>query len=136
MPTLADIYRTLQDHEAAEKTAAVKKQAIASPQGGGSPTIGATLEDVLGSNVAETKVRIKKKLEEVAGAQKAQEGLGANPNEDPSQIQAPNVGDKMPPGGEKGLQIPTGLSGKVSAAPRNICPRNNWQFRWPRFNVP
>jgi hypothetical protein len=116
MPTLAEIYRTLQDHEAAEKTASVKKQAIASPQGGGQPGIAATLEDVLGSNVAETKVRIKKKLEEASGAQSAAEGLGAHPEEAPTQVQAPVQGDKMPPGGEKGVQVTTGLSGKLSAA--------------------
>jgi hypothetical protein len=115
MPTLAEIYRTLQEHEAAEKTASVKKQAIASPHGAGQPGIGATLEDVLGSNVAETKVRIKKKLEEVAGGEKAVEGLSAHPEESPAQVQAP-AAVKMAPGGEKGEQVTTGLSGKVSAA--------------------
>lgn len=116
MPTLAEIYRTLQEHETAEKTASVKKQAIASPQGGGAPGVSATLEDVLGSNVAETKVRIKKKLEEAAGAQAAAEGLGSHPEEAPTQVQAPVQGDKMPPGGEKGVQVATGLSGKLAAA--------------------
>jgi hypothetical protein len=115
MPTLAEIYRTLQEHETAEKTASVKKQAIASPHGGGAPGVAATLEDVLGSNVAETKVRIKKKLEEAAGAQSAAEGLGAHPEEAPTQVQAPVQGDKMPPGGEKGVAVTTGLSGKLAA---------------------
>jgi hypothetical protein len=118
MPTLAEIYRTLQEHETAEKTASVKKQAIASPQSGGQPGISATLEDVLGSNVAETKVRIKKKLEEAAGAQASAEGLGSHAEEAPTQSQAPVQGDKMPPGGEKGVAVPTGLSGKLAAAAR------------------
>lgn len=118
MPTLAEIYRVLQEHEATEKTAAVKKQAIASPQrGSGAPAaeVGATLEDVLGSNIAETKVRIKKKLEEVAGGQKAVEGLTAHPEEAPGQAQAPINEDKMPPGGDKGTSIPAGIGGKLSA---------------------
>jgi hypothetical protein len=119
MPTLAEIYRTLQEHEVAEKTAAVKKQAIASPHSGGEAGISATLEDVLGSNIAETKVRIKKKLEEVAGGEKALEGLSAHPEEAPSQSQAP-AAVKMAPGGEKGVSIPSGLSGKLSAAAARV----------------
>lgn len=115
MPTIADLYRSLKEHEEISKTAAVKKTAIESTHAPGQTGVAAALEDVLGSNVAETKVRIKKKLEDVAGVQKAQEGLGAHPEESPSQSQAPIVGDKMPPGGDKGTAAPAGLSGKLSA---------------------
>lgn len=117
MPTIADIYRTLQDHEKMEKSAALKKKAIASPErGSGAPAaeVGAVLEDVLGPNVAETKVRIKKKLEEVAGQAKAQEGLASDADdENPATNQGPIVGDKMPPGGD-----PSGLAGKAAEAPK------------------
>jgi len=104
MPTIGEIYRTLKEHEEMNKTAEVKKQAIASPQrGAGQPAaeVGAVLEDVLGQNIAETKVRIKKKLEEVAGGQRAAEGLASDADdENPATNQGPIVGDKMPPAGE------------------------------------
>lgn len=91
------------EHEKLEKSASVK-QAIASPQrGSGAPAaeVGAVIEDVLGQNIAETKVRIKKKLEEVAGQQKAVEGLASDADDEtPATNQGPIVGDKMPPSGE------------------------------------
>jgi hypothetical protein len=100
MPTIADIYRTLKEHEELEKSAAVKKTAIANPAGGAGATVGEAIENVLGPNIAETKVRIKKKLEEVAGQQKAVEGLSANrEDEHPASTQTPRAGDQMPPGG-------------------------------------
>lgn len=116
MPTIAEIYRALKEHEDLSKTAEVKKQAIASPQrGAGQPAaeVGAALEDVLGQNIAETKIRIKKKLEEVAGQQKAVEGLSSDAiDESPATNQGPVVGDKMPPAGEPSG---AGVAAKVSA---------------------
>lgn len=101
MPTIQDIYQMLQQHEDAAKTASIKKEAIASPQRGtGDPAseMGAVLEDVLGPNVAETKVRIKKKLEEVSGAQQALAGVASEANEEAiNTTMAPQLGDKMPP---------------------------------------
>lgn len=103
MPTIQELYRMITEHETVEKTAAEKK-AIASPQrGSGAPAaeVGAVLEDVLGQNMAETKVRIKKKLEEVSGQQRAAEGVAADAeDESPALNQGPIVGDKMPPSGE------------------------------------
>lgn len=103
MPTIQELYRMVTEHEKLEKSASVK-QAIASPQrGSGAPAaeVGAVLEDVLGPNIAETKVRIKKKLEEVAGGQKAVEGLASDADDEtPATNQGPIVGDKMPPSGE------------------------------------
>jgi hypothetical protein len=103
MPTIQELYRMVTEHEKLEKSASVK-QAIASPQrGSGAPAaeVGAVIEDVLGQNIAETKVRIKKKLEEVAGQQKAVEGLASDADDEtPATNQGPIVGDKMPPSGE------------------------------------
>lgn len=119
MPTIADIYRQLKEHEDLEKSAAVKKQAIASPQrGAGQPAaeVGAALEDVLGQNIAETKIRIKKKLEETAGAMKAVEGLSSDADdESPVTNQGPVVGDKMPPAGEpSGAGVAAKLSSQTA----------------------
>lgn len=104
MPTIGELYRMVTEHEKLEKSASVKKQAIQSPQrGSGDPAneVGAVLEDVLGQNIAETKARIKKKLEEVAGAQQAAAGLASDADdESPATNQGPIVGDKMPPAGE------------------------------------
>jgi len=103
MPTIQELYRMVTEHEKLEKSAAEKK-AIASPQRGqGAPAneVGAVLEDVLGQNIAETKVRIKKKLEEVSGVQEAATGLAADADDEaPAVNQGPIVGDKMPPAGE------------------------------------
>jgi hypothetical protein len=100
MPTIADIYRSILSHEELEKSAAVKKTAIANPVGGAGASVGEAIENVLGPNIAETKVRIKKKLEEVAGQAKAVEGLSANrEDEHPASTQTPRAGDQMPPGG-------------------------------------
>ncbi len=111
MPTLQEIYESLQHHEDMSKTAAVKKTAIESTKAPGQSGVAAAIDDVIGDNVLDTKVRIKKKLEDAAGAAKASEGLTAHPEEMPSQAQAPIQGDKMPPSGDKG----TSVSSKVSA---------------------
>lgn len=103
MPTVEQLFKQIKEHEDITKTAAVKKTAIASPARaeGAAAEVGHVLNDVLGSNMADTKIRIKKKLEEVSGAQRAQEGLGSGGAEEmPAAIQAPALGDKMPPGGE------------------------------------
>jgi hypothetical protein len=117
MPTIADIFRTLKEHEELQKTAQTK-EGIASPQrGAGQPAgeVGAVLEDVLGQNIAETKVRIKKKLEEVAGADRAIEGLTSDSDDEkPSDAQKPNVGDKMPPAGDVGAGVAAKVSGQTA----------------------
>lgn len=110
MPTIAEIYQTLKSHEELEKSAAAKKasekKAILAPSGAGGGSPAAAIEDVLGENVAETKVRIKAKLQEAAGASQAVEGLAADADDEkPSDSQAPIVGDKMPPAGEKGVAV-------------------------------
>lgn len=115
MPSIADLYRTLVDHEEMKKTAAVKKTAIESTHAPGQTGVAAAMEDVLGNNVAETKIRIKKKLEDVAGAQKVQEALGDHAEEMPGQAQAPIQGDKMPPGGDKGVSASSKVSEKLTA---------------------
>jgi hypothetical protein len=115
MPTIGEIYRALKEHEDMAKTAQTK-EGIASPQrGAGQPAaeVGAVLEDVLGQNIAETKVRIKKKLEEAAGSAQAVEGLSSDANdENPATNQGPIVGDKMPPAGEASG---SGVAAKMSA---------------------
>lgn len=110
MPTIADIYRTLKEHEELEKSAAVKKQAIANPVGGPGANVQESIDNVLGPNIAETKVRIKSKLEAAAGQAKAVEGLSSNrEDEHPASTQQPRVGDKMPPSGD------VGVAGKAAA---------------------
>lgn len=100
MPTLRELYAMMNEAEASEKTASTK-QAIDSPQRGAGDTageVGAVLEDVMGDNMQETKVRIKKKLEEMSGAQSAADGLMANVQQEGlNSSQAPQVADKMPP---------------------------------------
>lgn len=118
MPSIQEIFRTMKEHEDMEKAAAAKT-AIQSPQrGSGDPAgeIGATLEDVMGPNVAEMKVRIKKKLDEVAGQAKAVEGLTAHPEESPTAIQQPQLGDKMPPGGDTSIPPAKAAADKAKAA--------------------
>jgi hypothetical protein len=112
MPTISEIFATIKAHEQAEKTASVKKEAIANPTGGpGADVIQAT-DNVLGGNVAETKVKIKQKLDAVAGKAMEAAGLSANADvEKPQDAQKPILGDKMPPGGDMGA----GLAAKVSA---------------------
>lgn len=100
MPTIGEIYRQLQEHEDMKKTAS-KKEAIANPAGGAGATSAEAIDNVIGPNVAETKVRIKAKLQEMAGGQKAVEGLSSDADDEkPSDIQAPQLGDKMPPAGD------------------------------------
>lgn len=110
MPTIAEIYETLKSHEEMEKAASAKKasekKAILAPSGAGGGSPAAALEDVLGENIAETKIRIKAKLQEAAGASQAVEGLAADADDEkPSDSQAPIVGDKMPPAGDKGVAV-------------------------------
>lgn len=121
MPTLAELFQAISEHEEMKKTAAVKKQAIDNPSGSGGASPAAALEDVLGQNVAETKVRIKAKLQEASGASQAAEGLASDSDdENPAAVQAPIVGDKMPPAGEMGAghadpaPVP-GVGAKLSA---------------------
>lgn len=103
MPTIADIFRTLKEHEELEKSAAVKKTAIANPNGGAGANVQESIDNVLGPNMAETKVRIKSKLEAAAGQAKAVEGLSSNrEDEHPGSTQQPRLGDKMPPSGDVG----------------------------------
>jgi len=111
MPTIADIFRTLKEHEELEKSAAVKKTAIANPNGGGpGANVQESIDNVLGPNMAETKVRIKSKLEAAAGQAKAVEGLSSNrEDEHPASTQQPRLGDKMPPSGD------VGAAGKAAA---------------------
>ena len=100
MPTIGEIYRMMKEHEETEKTAAVKT-AIDSPQRGQGQVAdetGAVLEDVLGGNVAETKIRIKKKLEAMSGQQAAAEGVASEANEESiNSTMTAQVGEKMPP---------------------------------------
>ena len=121
MPTIADIYKTMLEHEdiaktAAEKTAAEKK-AILAPSGAGGGSPAAAIEDVIGDTVAATKVRIKAKLQEAAGAEQAAVGLASDADDEkPSDSQAPIIGDKMPPAGEKGVSTSTETAAAVGAA--------------------
>ena len=100
MPTLKELYEMMNEAEAAEKTASTK-EAIDSPKRGqGDPAgeVGAVLEDVMGDNMQETKVRIKKKVEEMSGGQAAAEGLASNVQDEAlNTAQAPVIADKMPP---------------------------------------
>lgn len=120
MPTIADIYKTMLEHEdiaktAAEKTAAEKK-AILAPSGAGGGSSAAAIEDVIGDTVAATKVRIKAKLQEAAGAEQAAAGLASDADDEkPSDSQAPIIGDKMPPAGEKGVSTSTETAAAVGA---------------------
>jgi len=115
MPTIQELYKQMTEHEEMAKSASLKKTAIQSTKAPGQSGTGAAIEDVLGSNIAETKIRIKKKLEEVSGGQEVADALGAHAEEQPNQSQAPHHDDKMPPEGDKGVQAPAGLSGKLSA---------------------
>jgi hypothetical protein len=119
MPTIADIYRTLKEHEELEKSASQKKTAIANPAGGPGASVSDAIENVLGPNIAETKVRIKKKLEEVAGQQKAVEGLGSNrEDEHPASTQTPQAGDQMPPGGSAKAAAASAKAEEKKAEPK------------------
>jgi hypothetical protein len=121
MPTIAEIYQTLQQHEELAKTAGAKKKAgektaILAPSGAGGGSPAAAIEDVIGENIAATKLRIKAKLQETAGAEQAAEGIAADADDEkPSDSQAPIVGDKMPPAGEKGVAVSPETAAAVGA---------------------
>jgi hypothetical protein len=120
MPTISDIYKTMLEHEDIAKTAAEKKasekSAILAPSGAGGGSPAAAIEDVIGETVAATKVRIKAKLQESAGAEQAAVGLAADADDEkPSDSQAPIIGDKMPPAGEKGVSTSAETAAAVGA---------------------
>ncbi len=120
MPTIAEIYQTLQQHEEMAKTAsekkAAEKKAILAPSGAGGGSPAAAMEDVIGENIAATKLRIKAKLQETAGAEQAAQGIASDADDEkPSDSQAPIVGDKMPPAGEKGVSTSVETAAAVNA---------------------
>lgn len=124
MPTMRELFDALNEQEEMQKVASLKKKAIQSPHAGAGDTTsnqGAAIEDATGGtgDLAATKLRIRKKLEEMAGAQQDAQGQASEAVEERLNAQQdPELGAKMPPASPPatpGVDGITAAAAKVSS---------------------